>query len=122
MSLSAASPLLLHNPRCSKSRAAKAWLDERGQPYTERLYLEDPLNSEELAELGTLLGSPASEWVRASESAYESAQLSNDSTQEELIQALSTHPSLMQRPIVVNGTRAAIGRPLELVMELFESR
>lgn len=120
MSLSSSSPLLLHNPRCSKSRAAKAWLDERGQPYSERLYLEDPLTREELAELGGLLGQHSREWVRSGESAYAEAGLTANSSDEQHAQAIAEHPVLLERPIVVVGTRAAIGRPLERVIELFE--
>jgi len=65
MSLTEAGTLLLHNPRCSKSRAAKAWLEEQGHTFVERLYLEEPLSTAELAELRELLGLPPREWVRS---------------------------------------------------------
>ncbi len=120
MSLSDNSPLLLHNPRCSKSRAAKAWLDEQGKSYKVRLYLEEPLNQAELTELGELLGLPAREWVRSGESAYAECGLTANSSAEDHARAISTNPVLMERPIVVHGKRAAIGRPLEKVIELFE--
>ena len=63
-------PVLIHNPRCSKSRAAKALLEERGANFELRLYLEDPLTRDELAELQRRLGRPAHEWVRRGEPAF----------------------------------------------------
>ena len=68
--------LLLHNPRCSKSRAAKALLEERGVNFWLRLYLEEPLSRAELEELRRRLGRPAREWVRSSEPTFGAAGLS----------------------------------------------
>jgi arsenate reductase len=67
--------LLIHNPRCSKSRAAKSLLEERGVPFELRLYLEDPLSRWELADLRRQLGRPAREWVRPGEPAFSAAGL-----------------------------------------------
>jgi arsenate reductase len=67
--------LLLHNPRCSKSRAAKSLLEERGARFALRLYLEDPLSRAELAELRRRLGRPAREWARRGEPAFSAAGL-----------------------------------------------
>ncbi len=105
--------MLLHNPRCSKSRAAKAWLEEKGAAFTERLYLEDPLTRDELGDLGTRLGKPVGEWMRKNESAFAEAGLSNSSTDAELCEAMESQPILMERPILISGGRAAVGRPLE---------
>ena len=105
--------MLLHNPRCSKSRAAKAWLQEKGTAFTERLYLEDPLTPDELGELGTRLGKPVGEWMRKKESAFSEAGLTVSSTDAELSEAMASQPVLMERPILIRGERAAVGRPLE---------
>jgi len=112
--------LLLHNPNCSKSRAAKAWLEEAGHPFTERLYLKDELSTAELAELRELLGKPAREWVRSGQGEYAKAGLSMNSSDVEHYAAMIAAPILIERPIVVHGGAAAIGRPLQKVMELFE--
>ncbi|MEM7305104.1 MAG: arsenate reductase family protein [Planctomycetota bacterium] len=102
---------LLHNPRCSKSRALKAALEERGVEFTERLYLEAPLSREELGELQKRLGASASALVRSKEPEYAQAGLSAASTDDELLAAVAGHPKLMERPVLIRGDRAAIGRP-----------
>jgi arsenate reductase len=112
--------LLLHNPRCSKSRATLALLQERGVPFETRLYLEDPLDAQELGELGERLGCPILEWTRKKEGAFGEAGLSKDSSDAEVCQAMQSAPILMERPIVIRGDRAAIGRPPEDVLALFD--
>ncbi|MFT5287179.1 MAG: arsenate reductase [Planctomycetota bacterium] len=112
--------VLLHNPRCSKSRAAKVLLDERSVDYVERLYLEDPLTIPELTDLGARLGRAASGWMRTREAAFAEAGLSASSTDEELLAGVGEHPILMERPILIRGQRAAIGRPLEDIQALLD--
>jgi arsenate reductase len=112
-------PLLLHNPRCSKSRAAKALLDERGIAYEERRYLEAPLSLGELADLAKRLGRPLRELVRTKEPAYAELGLGAAAPDDALLAALAEHPELLERPVLVRGPRAAIGRPPEAVLELF---
>jgi arsenate reductase len=109
---------LLHNPRCSKSRAAKALLDERGVTYRERRYLDEPLSPQELQELRRRLGRPAADWVRRGEDEYKQARLSRDSDESTLLAAMAKHPVLIERPILIAADRAVIGRPPELVLEL----
>jgi arsenate reductase len=120
MSLSDAGTVLLHNPRCSKSRAAKAWLEEQGHTFVERLYLQEPLTTAELAELRELLGEPPREWVRSGQDEYATAGLSANSSDVEHYAAMAAAPILLERPIVIHGGAAAVGRPLERVVELFE--
>ena len=103
--------LLLHNPRCSKSRALRSALEERGAPFTERLYLEDPLSVEELTDLHGRLGGATQSMVRAKEPEYAAAQLGADSSTEDVLEALARFPKLLERPVLVRGDRAAIGRP-----------
>ena len=110
--------LLLHTPRCSKSRATLALLEERGVRVEVRPYLEDPLSPAELEVLRGRLGRPVSEWVRRKESACTEAGLDASSGDSELIAAVARHPILMERPILVRGARAAIGRPPEDVLTI----
>jgi arsenate reductase len=113
-------PTLLHNPLCSKSRAAKALLDERGLAYQERRYLEEPLSPDELAVLRQRLDRPAREWVRPGEEAYRQAGLSPASSEEAVLAAMARFPILIERPIFVRGDRAVVGRPPDQVLELLE--
>ena len=110
--------VLLHNPRCSKSRAAKALLEQRGVRFAERLYLDDPLTRAELASLRERLGRPAAEWVRKGEAAFATAGLDAGSGEAEILAAMAAHPILLERPILVRGPRAVVGRPPERVLEL----
>jgi arsenate reductase len=111
--------LLLHNPRCSKSRAAKSLLEERGARFALRLYLEEPLSRVELAELRRRLGRPALEWARRGEPAWGAAGLGPESDDAAVLDAIAKHPELLERPILVRGERAVLGRPPERVLELF---
>jgi arsenate reductase len=110
--------VLLHNPRCSKSRAARALLEERGIAFTERRYLEDPLSPAELAELGARLGRPPREWARRAEAAWREAGLDDAAGDAEVLAAMAAHPVLIERPILIGGPRAVVGRPPERVLEL----
>ncbi len=110
--------VLLHNPRCSKSRATHALLEERGVTFVVRQYLDHPLSVEELEELGRRLGRPASEWVRKGEAEYGEAALGQQSGDAELRAAMARHPILMERPILVSAQQAAVGRPPENVLKL----
>lgn len=111
-------PLLIHNPSCSKSRALAAALEERGIAYRIRLYLDDPLDEDELAELCRRLGDEPRALVRAGDEAYGASGLTATSSRQDLIDALACDPRLLQRPILVCGPKAAIGRPLEAALAL----
>jgi arsenate reductase len=110
--------LLIHNPRCSKSRAAKELLEARGVPFELRLYLEDPLSRAELGDLRKRMGRPCREWVRRGEDAYKEAGLGAESDDKALLDAIAAHPALLERPILVRGARAVVGRPTENLLEL----
>jgi arsenate reductase len=112
--------VLLHNPRCSKSRAAHTLLAERGVSFVERRYLEDPLTRSELASLRERLGRPAAEWLRSGEAAFAAAGLGASSGEAEILDAMAAHPILIERPILVRGARAVVGRPPENVLELLQ--
>jgi arsenate reductase len=110
--------VLLHNPRCSKSRATKALLEERGVEFDERLYLEDPLSKDELADLARRLGLPPSGFVRTGEAAWKEKGLGADASEDAILGAIAAEPILLERPVVVNGDRAKVGRPPEDVLEV----
>ncbi len=112
--------LLFHNPSCSKSRAVHALLTEKGVDFQVRTYLDQPLNAGELEALEDRLGRPISEWIRPRESAWSEAAAGPDADREQIVAAVSAHPILMERPIVVRGAHARVGRPPESVLELFE--
>ncbi len=109
-----------HNPRCSKSRQAKALLEERGARFEIVEYLRAPPSRDDLEALGRKLGEPASRWVRTGESAYAEAGLSAGSADAEILDAITAHPILLQRPILADAERAVVGRPPERVLELLE--
>ena len=109
---------LYHNPRCSKSRATLALLEEHGFQPTIVLYLDTTPDKTEISELLQKLQLSASELVRKGEDAYKACGLSAASSQEEIVAAMAAHPKLIERPIVVKGNKAVLGRPPENVLEL----
>lgn len=111
---------IYHNPRCSKSRNTLALLKEKGIEPQVILYLETPPNSGQLKSLLGKLGLSATELVRRGEDAYKACGLSKDSSEEQLIAAMTAHPKLIERPIVVRGKRAVLGRPPENALDLID--
>lgn len=108
---------ILHNPRCSKSRATLNIILENNIQPTIRLYLDDPLSVEEIRNLLIKLDTTADQIVRKNEEVYKKLNL-KDSDQDLLIENISKNPILLERPIVVKGEKAIIGRPPENVMKL----
>ena len=114
--------ILYHNPKCSKSRETKALLEQRGLRPQVIEYLETPPSSSELDAILRKLGMEPRELLRTKEPAYAEAGLANPRlTRAELIEAMVAHPILIERPILVNGARAALGRPPERVLEILTS-
>ena len=111
---------IYHNPRCSKSRQTLELLNSRGIQADIRLYLEQPLNADELLHLLTMLNMTADQLVRKSEQYYKDNLRSKALTQDQLIQAMIENPKLIERPIVIAGDKAAIGRPPEAVLEIVQ--
>lgn len=108
---------IYHNPRCSKSRAALALLEERGiEPEIVR-YLDNPPSAEEIQGLLTLLDRTPGELARRGEAAWRELGLA-DADDGTILEAMASHPKLIERPIVVNGDRAALGRPPEAVLDI----
>jgi arsenate reductase len=112
--------VLLHNPRCSKSRAARALLEERGVAFRERRYLDEPLSLDELRDLAARLGRPPGAWLRRGEDAWARAGLPGDAGDDATLRAMAAEPVLIERPILVRGRRAVVGRPPERILELLQ--
>lgn len=110
---------LFHNPACSKSRATLALLRDRGIEPEIRLYLEAPPDRAELQSLLHKLGMEPAQLVRRGEAQYRELGLhESEPDAGQLLTAMATHPRLIERPIVVSGERAAIGRPPENVLAI----
>ncbi|NCF61426.1 MAG: arsenate reductase (glutaredoxin) [Gammaproteobacteria bacterium] len=110
---------IFHNPRCSKSRATLALLQERGLEPEITLYLETPPDAGELRSILNKLGLTARELMRAGESEYLDQGLDDETLSEDaLIAAMVNSPRLIERPIVLANGRAAIGRPPESVLDI----
>tara|TARA_Y100000588_G_scaffold205889_1_gene219729 strand:+ start:82 stop:420 length:339 start_codon:yes stop_codon:yes gene_type:complete len=111
--------IIYHNPRCSKSRQALQLCREAGSEIEVIEYLKTPFDELVLYDLLKKLGKKAHEIVRTKEEVYSQLELSADSTEDEIIAAIIKYPALLERPIVVKGNRAVIGRPPENVKTLF---
>ena len=109
---------IYHNPKCSTSRNALALLRERGIEPVVVEYLKTPPSRDELAAVLARLGMKAEDIVRKGEEVYKLEFKGRSLTEAEWLDALVAHPILIERPIVVCGERAVIGRPPEKVLEL----
>lgn len=110
--------VFLHNPRCSKSRAALEMVREAGVEMPVREYLRDPLSAEELSRIVTMLGVRPIDIVRRGEVPFKTLGLSDAMPDDEVLRAMAENPILIERPIVVRGGRAVVGRPPETVREI----
>lgn len=111
--------VLWHNPRCSKSRGALALLAERGVHPQIRDYLREPPSSDELQALLRALDMPARALLRSGEAVFTELGLADQTLEEaRLLDAMSAHPALIERPILVAGPRAVVGRPPERILDL----
>jgi len=108
-----------HNARCSKSRSACQLLEGRGVALEIVEYLKTPPSRDELADVLKKLHVRAADLVRKGEDVFKSDYAGRELSEDEWLDALVAHPVLIERPIVVRGERAVIGRPPEKVLELF---
>ncbi|ART81026.1 arsenate reductase (glutaredoxin) [Oceanisphaera avium] len=110
---------IYHNPRCSKSRETLALLEQRGLEPEVIKYLETPPDADHIRRLLSLLNmSSARQLMRTKEAIYSELNISNEQDEQTLIAAIVAHPTLLERPIVVNGEQAALGRPPENVLDI----
>ncbi len=110
--------IIWHNPRCSKSRAALKLLEAHGITPKVRRYLDEPPDEEEIRKVLARLGKRLIEIMRTKEQLFRELGLAQDSDDETLIRAMVAHPKLIERPIVIRGDRAVLGRPPEKVLEI----
>ena len=110
---------IYHNPRCSTSRRTLALLQDKGVAPKIVEYLKTPLDEAALRALLKKLKLGARDIMRSKEAVYKELGLGDEGkSEDELIAAIAAHPVLLERPIVVNGARAALGRPPENVLAL----
>lgn len=103
-----------HNPRCTKSRQTLALMRQKGFEPDVREYLKDVPGVAELKDvLGKLGFASAREWMRTKEADYKELGLKDETNEDRLLEAMASNPKLIERPVVINGSRAALGRPPE---------
>lgn len=113
--------ILYHNPKCSTSRLTLQLLEKKGIHPVIVEYLKTPPGKAQLEKILKSLAMEPRELMRRKEAEYKSAHLDDpDLTRDALIEAMVAHPRLIERPIVVNGDRAAIGRPPENVLRILK--
>ena len=110
---------IYHNPRCSKSRQTLAIIREKGEEVEIVEYLNNPPNKIELKEVLKKLGMKPGQIIRKGESIYKENYKGKSYTDEVWIEIMANNPILMERPIVVKGNKAVMGRPPENVIDLF---
>jgi arsenate reductase len=110
--------VLWFDARCSASKRAAELLRERGVEPVLRRFLEEPPTPDEVAALVARLGVPPQAIARKDADEYQALRLSDRTPDEELVQAMAQHPRILERPILVAGDRAVVGRPPERVLEL----
>lgn len=107
-----------HNPRCSKSRQTLALLEENGHQPDVRRYLDDAPSEAEIRAVAAALGLAPIDMMRRGEAEFKAEGLSKDSDDDTLFAAMARLPKLIERPIVITGDKAAIGRPPESVLDI----
>lgn len=108
----------LHNPRCSKSRQGLELLNSHGHDVEIVEYLKAPLSEAQIAELAKKLGvDDFRDMMRTKEADYKALAL-KDAEQSSLLAAMASHPKLIERPVLINGDKAIIGRPPEQLLDI----
>ncbi|MDG5491885.1 arsenate reductase (glutaredoxin) [Psychroserpens sp. SPM9] len=102
---------IYHNPRCSKSREGFSILEESGKDFEVIKYMDEPISEAQLKKILSLLGIKPIDLVRKGEAIWKSEYKTKTLSDEAIIKAMVKHPKLIERPIVVNGKQAVIGRP-----------
>lgn len=111
---------IYHNTRCKKSREGLAILEDSGKDFEVVHYLENIPSKSELQGILNLLGISPIALVRKNEAIWKENYKGKTLSDEELIKAMIKHPKLIERPIVINGDKATIGRPPELIKEILK--
>lgn len=109
---------IYHNPRCTKSRQGVAVLEEAKIDFEIIKYLDTPINETELKNVITILDITPLQLVRKTEKIWKENYKGKELSDAEIITAMIENPKLIERPIVVNGNKAVIGRPTEKISEI----
>ena len=109
---------IYHNPRCSKSRQGLAILQDANMDFQIINYLKNPISFDELSNILQKLDIPAINLVRKNEGVWKENFKNKDLSEKEIIEAMVAFPKLIERPIVVKGEIAVIGRPPEKIKDL----
>ena len=110
---------IFHNPRCSKSRETLALLEENAVSPEIVEYLKDVPSAQDIKQLLSLLNfDSARQLMRTKETIYKELNLKEETSEDALIDAMVANPKLIERPIVINNGKAAIGRPPESVLAI----
>lgn len=112
--------VIYHNSSCSKSRASLAMLEERGFEIEEIHYLETPPSKETLARLCQMMNVKPYEIIRRGEALFKQLELhqNGNRSDDEWLEILASHPQLIERPIVMVGDKAIMGRPPENILKI----
>lgn len=110
--------LVYHNARCSKSRCALDFLNEKGIEFDVVEYLKELLTKTELTEIIQKLGIRPEELIRKGEEEYKTLYKGKNLSDSEWIDAMLAHPKLIERPIVLKNTKAVVARPTERILEV----
>lgn len=105
--------IVWHNPRCSKSRNALSYLDEKGIIPTIYKYMDENPSVDELKNMLKLLDINVRDWMRTKEDIYKELNLKDIQDEDKLLEAMTNNPELIERPVVINAKKAVIARPLE---------
>lgn len=109
---------ILHNPKCQKSREGITLLEQSGEPFEVIKYLESTPSFEELKQIIEKLGIAPIDLIRQKEVLWKENFSTQTFNNDELIQLMVAHPKLIERPIVINGNKAIIGRPVEKIITI----
>ena len=111
---------IYHNPRCSKSRQTLTLIQEKEKEVEIIEYLKNPLTFEDLELILVKLDISPIDLIRHKEEIWKEKYKGKELKDDEIIQAMVNHPKIMERPIVINGMKAIIGRPPENVLEIID--
>ncbi|MFZ9004553.1 MAG: arsenate reductase (glutaredoxin) [Robiginitalea sp.] len=109
---------IYHNPRCRKSRETLKIIEDSGTPFQIVEYLKEPLTAAELRKVVDMLGIEAQALVRKNEAIWKEQYRGKELSETEVLKVMEANPKLMERPLVVKGKKAVLGRPPENVLSL----
>ncbi|WP_190808555.1 arsenate reductase (glutaredoxin) [Flagellimonas sp. S3867] len=104
---------IYHNPRCSKSRQGLEYLEKTGENFEVVRYLENVPTKEELEDIISYLGIAPEELIRKNEAVWKEKYKGKTLSHEDIVNAMIENPKLIERPIIIKGKKAVIGRPAE---------